>query len=69
MPDTMDQNYTLRECPFCGSFGEFNRGGFGEIQVRCSNKGCQAGLGPSCWQTDEAMAARAWNRRYTPSGR
>ncbi len=54
---------TLKPCPFCGSSGGQYGGGFGEKQVRCTNNGCQGGLGGSCWQTTEADAALAWNTR------
>ena len=54
---------TLKPCPFCGSDGEMTAGGFGERQIRCANKHCDAGLGGSCWQTKEEDAISAWNRR------
>ena len=56
-------NEELKPCPFCGGDGEMTAGGFGERQIRCANKHCDAGLGGSCWQTTEADAISAWNRR------
>ena len=56
-------NEELKPCPFCGGDGEMTAGGFGERQIRCANKHCDAGLGGSCWQTKEADAISAWNRR------
>jgi hypothetical protein len=52
-------------CPFCGSQASIKKGDFGERFVTCDNDGCGGRLGTSCWQTDDAMAARAWNYRAT----
>jgi len=58
-----DKTLFLLHCPFCGSEAGFNDGDFGEKFVRCKNKHCNAGLGPSCWQTTDEKAQQAWNRR------
>lgn len=56
-------NSQLLPCPWCAGKAEIRGGPFGEHQARCINPHCGAGLASDCWQTDNEMAAQAWNTR------